>query len=509
MEPRYIIVQAGGKGTRMGHLTANKPKALVPIGNLPMIFHLFYQYPDAKYVIIADYKSDVMKRYLATFADVKYLVVDAHGVSGTCAGIREALDKLPERESFMLIWSDLVLPNGFSLPEEQGNYIGLSKGFPCRWKYEDGHFSEIPSENSGVAGLFLFESKQMLQHVPTEGEFVRWLQSEEDEQRFGTFSLEKTKEYGLLSSIENLQEPAEIFCCRPFNSIRPYGDGARIIKEGLDDQGKVLAVREKAWYRFAQERGFQSIPKIESFEPFIMERFNGKNIFDYDLTPNQKKNILYQVISSLKHLHGLAQTQTDHFSIYDAYLKKTWDRLNKIRDLVPYADQQIIHINGKDCRNVFFFKEDVERLFRHYPCKQFVLIHGDCTFSNMLLNEDMEPVFIDPRGYFGHTELYGDPAYDWAKLYYSIVGNYDQFNRKRFRLDIGENEVYLAIDSNGWEDMENDFFEILEEETNRDIIRLLHVIIWLSLTTYAWEDYDSICGAFYNGLYYLEDILKK
>ena len=37
----YIIVQAGGKGTRMGALTQNKPKALVPVNNLPMIFHLF------------------------------------------------------------------------------------------------------------------------------------------------------------------------------------------------------------------------------------------------------------------------------------------------------------------------------------------------------------------------------------------------------------------------------------------------------------------------------------
>ena len=24
-------------------------------------------------------------------------------------------------------------------------------------------------------------------------------------------------------------------------------------------------------------------------------------------------------------------------------------------------------------------------------------------------------------------------------------------------------------------------------------------IIWLSLTTYAWDDYDKVCGAFYKG----------
>ena len=117
-------------------------------------------------------------------------------------------------------------------------------------------------------------------------------------------------------------------------------------------------------------------------------------------------------------------------------------------------------------------------------------------------------MLIDPRGYFGYKELYGDPLYDWAKLYYSIIGNYDQFNLKRFRLSIGQNAeegVELQIESNHWEDMEADFFAMTG--TKPEEIRLLHAVIWLSLTTYAWQDYDSICGAFYNGLYYLEEVL--
>ena len=136
-----------------------------------------------------------------------------------------------------------------------------------------------------------------------------------------------------------------------------------------------------------------------------------------------------------------------------------------------------------------------------------MFIHGDCTFSNMLLNNNDEPVLIDPRGYFGSTELYGDPAYDWVKLYYSIVGNYDQFNRKRFELDIRPDEVLLQIESNHWEEMEQTFFDLLHGEADPEQMHLLHAVIWLSLTTYAWEDYDSICGAFYNGLYYLEEAL--
>jgi hypothetical protein len=85
------------------------------------------------------------------------------------------------------------------------------------------------------------------------------------------------------------------------------------------------------------------------------------------------------------------------------------------------------------------------------------------------------------------------------------VGNYDRFNLKEFRLDIGGDGIALEITSNGWEDMEGEFFRLTGAQPEE--IKLLHAVIWLSLTTYAWQDYDSICGAFYNGLYYLEDLL--
>ena len=70
MNTDYIIVQAGGKGTRMEHLTVNKPKALVPINNLPMLFHMFRKYPDKRFIIIGDYKYEVLKKYLPD--NIKY-----------------------------------------------------------------------------------------------------------------------------------------------------------------------------------------------------------------------------------------------------------------------------------------------------------------------------------------------------------------------------------------------------------------------------------------------------
>lgn len=498
MQIDYIIVQAGGKGSRLEHLTQNKPKALVPVNNLPMLFHLFQLFPDKKYIIIADYKKDVLRKYLQIFADVKYLIVDSPVENGgTCSGIRSALRYIPEKVPFVLIWSDLILSEDFKLPEESKNYVGISGNFSCRWSYEHSVFTEVASCKNGVAGMFLLKEKYELEDIPDKGEFVRWLQK--SGKIFCNLSLSNTKEIGTLTKYETIP----IQKCRPFNKI--YKEGNILNKYPITDQGRSLAEKECAWYQKAHELGFNGTPVIYSIDPLRMEYINGKNIYEYAFTKEEKRQVLISLVDVLHTLHRLDIIDSDYFSLKENYYTKTIKRLNSIRDLIPLADQRYIKINNRDCRNIFYFRDVFEKRIDSLFCDHFYFIHGDCTFSNLMLKNDIEPIALDPRGYFGFTQYYGDIRYDWAKLYYSIVGNYDQFNLKRFRLNILDDQIQLKIDSNGWEDLEHDFFEITH--SNPDEIKLIHAIIWLSLTTYAWEDYDSICAAFYNGLYYLEEVL--
>ena len=108
--------------------------------------------------------------------------------------------------------------------------------------------------------MFVFEDKNELEHVPLEGEFVRWLK--EQGKVYDITKIGGTKEYGLISEYNKLQTNV----CRPFNKVTVKGD--RFIKEGITEQGKQLAVREKAWYRYVKEYGVKNIPKIYEFEPF-------------------------------------------------------------------------------------------------------------------------------------------------------------------------------------------------------------------------------------------------
>lgn len=498
-----IIIQAGGKGTRLEWLTRNKPKCMVPVNNLPIIFYAFKKFKDAEFTIIADYKTDVLEKYLNTFASNYNFKIVKASKKGTISGIKDAIADYDENETFMVMWCDLILSEGFEIPSKKGNYIGISKDFECRWSYIDGEFIKQPSKENGVAGLFIFENKKQLENIETEGALVKWLQTQDI--KFNRLDLYGSKEIGTMLSYSDNNDSSHR--CRPFNSMEFNGD--IVIKRGINEQGKKIAADEIAWYKHIQNLGYENIPEIYEYEPLKMKRVQGKNIFEYDcLTKSQKREILRKLISALKDLHDLEPSQPVELSdVEDNYITKTFDRLSKVEKLVPFADQEFIKINGRYYKNVFFNKEELEQEIRKYYPKEFALIHGDCTFSNLMFDTfEMRAVLIDPRGYFGKTKFYGDVDYDWAKLYYSLNGEYDQFNRKKFTLDIRENDVEFAIKPNNWADMEEFFFECLPN-VNKRKIKLLHAIIWLSLTTYAWEDYDSICGAFYNGVVKMGEIL--
>ena len=382
------------------------------------------------------------------------------------------------------------------------NFIGISGDFECRWSYENGKFINAPSYTNGIAGLFIFANKQCLSNIPKSGALVEWLQTQDI--AFTPLDLAHSKEIGTLL-VYTETNPQNL--TRPFNKIE-FRDNLAI-KSPLDSQGEAIAKKECAWYEFVQSLGFTQIPQIYSLSPLTMKKIKGKNIYEYEcLLKSQKKEILAKIIDSLKSLHNLTpKIHANDADSYETYIAKTFDRLALVESLIPFANDEFIKINGRYYKNALFDKDKITRLATaHFP-REFALIHGDPTFSNILFDSfNMQVVLIDPRGYFGQTRFYGDSDYDFAKLYYSLCGDYDQFNRKKFTLLIGNREVELAIKSSGWSDMSEEFFDLLPS-VSKEKIKLLHALIWLSLTAYAWEDYDSICAAFYYGTMLLEGFL--
>jgi hypothetical protein len=88
-------------------------------------------------------------------------------------------------------------------------------------------------------------------------------------------------------------------------------------------------------------------------------------------------------------------------------------------------------------------------------------------------------------------------------VYYSAVGGYDAFNRRKFKLHVDDETVEILMDDPLFARTAQVIFaEYFGNEMSR--IRILHGLIWLSLSGYAKDDIDSIIGSFYLGLYWLE-----
>ncbi len=188
----------------------------MPIENRPLLFHLFEKFEGKKFIIICDYKSEVLEKYLQTFAsEISYELVKTDK-KGTCSGIRQALDLIPQDEPFILSWCDLLFSQKTEIPNSiDCNLIALSKSFECRWSFDDNQFTKTPSKEKGVAGLFLLKNKQQIIDVGLEGEFVLWLQN--NKILFDSFNLVNAREVGtMLSYNENDSKEAK---CRPFNKM--------------------------------------------------------------------------------------------------------------------------------------------------------------------------------------------------------------------------------------------------------------------------------------------------
>lgn len=499
---RYVIVQAGGLGTRLGRHTRNKPKCLLSVNGRTIIYSLFDRLPKAKFIVIIDHLADVFERYIALFPPhVQVITVRASG-KGTAAGLKSAAALLPsDDEPFMLVWGDLRLGD---LPDTiigDRLRLGLTSSFPCRWSWStEAGLAEVASDTFGVMGLFGIPGRRTLAGCPDTGEFVEWLA--ESKIPLDPVMIDNAIEIGTVASLTAQRRSSTL--ARYFNVVEICQSTVR--KHARDPRFARLIDDEIFWYKSVAGLGFSNIPTLLTEAPFTLERVPGSHPFDLVLDPAGQTRVLSRIIEALSDLHRRGAHPGSLIFAEQMYREKPLLRLDSVQKLAPnLTDREWLHVNGRSCRNILhpshvaWFQEKVDTI----GIKPFTPIHGDPTFSNILIDAIGKPWFIDPRGRFGDLPLYGDPRYDWAKLYYSVVGGYDLFNTKQFDLHIDDDSIDIAIDDHGWSHLK----PTIEHHLGSDIaaVKTIHALIWLSLSGFAIDDYDSVIAAYALGLFYLED----
>ena len=433
----------------------------------------------------------------------EYRIVEAEG-KGTCSGIETARSLIPRDEPFAIVWSDLYPTTQIIPPSTNEILVGTSSTLNCRWKLENGTLSERTGDGCGVVGIFYIATPSALPEVPTNGEFVRFLK--DSNLPVTSWEVQGVHEIGTIESYIEFGRTKHR--TRYFNEINRVEDS--IVKLPKDEAATKLQVDETAWYDYVARKGFRNIPAVRSTNPLRIEFIPGHHPYAIvNNTSQERRHLLKTIFDSLNSLHNIEKSRPDREVERAAYLDKTLDRISLVSGVFPWRNDEQITINGKSVRNFSHetHKAELESAFADIsPAKEFVVIHGDPTFSNIIVDSrDGIVKFIDPRGYFGNIKLYGDPRYDYAKLFYSVNGNYDSFNNGDFQLKVNKSNYEYRIGSTGWEDCTEEFRNIPEIDIHE--LKLIHAFIWLSLTGYVKEDYDGIIVSFLRGCELLEEAL--
>jgi GTP:adenosylcobinamide-phosphate guanylyltransferase/aminoglycoside phosphotransferase len=489
---KYVIVQAGGKGTRLGKYTMNRPKCLVPVYGKPMIEQTLDVYKDKTVIIIGDTHFKMLLHYICEISNSDNYILLQTDEDGTAAGIMAALQNVPDGEPFIITWSDLFFEKQQEFEFDNEMLVGLAGNFDCRWSLENGVFKNIPSQEKGVSGFFAFKNKQRFENLKTDKSLVRgFLSDNYTHNEISSFMNHDCFEVGTVEKYEEILSKEVNH--RFFNEVKIEDD--KVYKRCIDSKYDKVHQAEKEWYAYVKN-DFQRIPKIYSTEPLIMSKVEGKHAWDIK---QGKDWIIENYCDALQELHSINECAPNNdYDCADTYMFKPYQRVMQVRHIIEDFSKPVIQINRKSCRNPFCDMRSFEEIMENNLLKNlhYTVIHGDCTFSNTLVDDKNQVWFIDPRGTFGGNKIYGDPRYDWAKLYYSAVGNYDKINSKKFSVDMS-NGIKLDIESNGYEHFGE--YIIQRSRMTKVEMLLLHAGIWFSLSGYVKEDIDAVLYSFYKG----------
>ena len=278
-----------------------------------------------------------------------------------------------------------------------------------------------------------------------------------------------------------------------FNILKIVGD--KIVKCSFNIYGKEKLMNESKFYEYVvnKNNGFcDYIPIIYEFISVNDEdlqqcsqqallapntvtqenttRIEMEYLKDYtplylsysNFCPEKRKTCLKTIMNHLQHIHNIRIPIERHVFEHDLFMETIQKIETRIKNVLPLIQKvpykNITHIQNNITGNTVnirtldeiksVIKQNVDFYLNDEATKyEYGIIHGDCQFNNILINKNDELKFIDPRGYYGSTQLYGLIEYDIAKICFALSG-YDTFDNSS-SVDVTDLRSVKSTDDRG------------------------------------------------------------
>jgi len=488
-----VLILAAGTGSRLGNLTKNINKAMLPINNKAIISHIIDKFSkEYEFVICLGYKGEELKQYCQlAHPEHKFIFVniDKYEGKGSGPGYSSLQCKQYLQRPFYFVVADCMIDS--KMPHLDGNWLGV---YPTAYpeKYST---VKIDKEDNILA----FANK----NIEGYDQAFIGLASVWDYEVFWNELETNIKNEEIVSAFENISKYSG-FKAKHLKWLDTGNlDDLNRTKEYFDDEPLSLSkttgeitYKTNKFIKFHPDKNIikNKAERACILDQLIPSNFNPTdNFISYDW---EKGSTLYTFNSHHLYIDFLKilKTNIDKSIMYigseelfkEFYGIKTGKRVQAFTDRfgLNYLNQSFI-INNKHYDRLYniYNKISIEEF---YNDPMYSLFHGDLQFDNIVFNPtEQKFTYIDWRESFGGSTKGGDIYYDLAKLYGGSIIPYNLMKDENF-ITLIEGSTIVSYSYSVSEEL-NEFRKyyekwIIENGFNLNKVKLITGLIFLNMS---------------------------
>lgn len=428
-----LCILTAGTGKRMGGMSLNTNKALLPLAEEAAITHIIKKAP-ANYdiVVVLGYKSSSVREYCEAAHPERnfiFVYVDKYTGPGTGPGYSILQAKNHLNRPFVWTTSDTIVVEPF--PDLENDWMGVHPtSVPELYstaKVENGLVVDFINKSPagfdnafiGLAGVKNYEkfwdslenNKKQEKEIEIVGAYYKI--EEEEKIHAKTFTWYDIGTVDNYLRAKSSLEKSTSYSLEKNNGEFIYRVNDRYIK--LSDSKDFISGR------------IQRSKNLENFVPKII--FKGQNVYSYkwidgDTLYNLNDTRLWSSFLDFMKREMWQKEKTDISKNCRAFYKeKTYKRLDLFLDARDASYEQKHVVMGIETDSIKDLLKKVNWKLLETDVIPTKMFHGDLQFDNVIYGSDEKFYLLDWRQDFAKSEI-GDAYYDLAKLYGGILMSY-------------------------------------------------------------------------------------
>jgi len=514
-----IIIVACGKGSRLNPLTNHIPKILVNLNNdniLTKIVSYWKTYCKKFIILINKEFNSYISFYLNDYTDISYEIrnVEINNNEENSYTIKKGLYDL-DNLSLLLTWCDIFPDEPINFSKIKTNCIFVNNYYNYKSRYyacEPTTIEKVNDYSKGnIIGIYYFKNyKPIINNNDKEDLCDCFLINYNN---FQTYEINSIIDIGDMDKLK-IYLTRKSFNTRYFNTITKI-NSSTIRKQSNCIYGNKIIEKELSFYKYIQDNNIEyPIEKIYNITPnsFYMKYIKTDTLYN-TIYENNNKEEIYNILFFLKNLYTknekIVELNDIKNDIYLETIQKIETRYNNVRSILDNFSyiKYVNYVKVDSYENILKRIKTIIDNFISNNKLNYNIIHGDLNLSNIFKINNTNFTFIDPRGYYGNSTIYGLKYYELSKIYLSLFG-YDKFNNNNeYFFNIIDNNIIVNIDLL----FDNIFiYENLYTYEEYQFILCLSISVWLGIPYYFKSNISKLVGSHFYALYiattYLDSI---